>query len=111
MPRRSLSPCAAPGCPELTRDRRCPNHAPDSRTPDTRTSAAARGYDRHWRRKRDAQLTREPICRTCLAEGRGPQPATQVDHITPKRDGGTDASDNLQSLCATCHSRKTQAGR
>ena len=33
--------------------------------------------------------------------------AIHVDHIRPRRDGGSDAEDNLQSLCHSCHSKKT----
>lgn len=32
-----------------------------------------------------------------------------VDHIIPKSQGGTDARENLQLLCPTCHRRKTIA--
>lgn len=32
---------------------------------------------------------------------------TQVDHITPRSAGGLDSFENLQNLCASCHSRKT----
>jgi hypothetical protein len=35
--------------------------------------------------------------------------AAHVDHITPKARGGSDLLDNLQTLCATCHQRKTNA--
>jgi 5-methylcytosine-specific restriction endonuclease McrA len=28
-----------------------------------------------------------------------------VDHIVPKRQGGTDEVTNLRTLCASCHSR------
>ena len=34
-------------------------------------------------------------------------PATQVDHIKPKADGGTDEHANLQSICTDCHKIKT----
>ena len=54
---------------------------------------------------RPEQLEREPLCRTCGA------PATCVDHIVPARGDRqlqTDP-DNLQSLCAPCHGRKTRA--
>ena len=34
--------------------------------------------------------------------------ATEVDHITNIRQGGTNYSDNLQAVCHTCHKRKTQ---
>jgi 5-methylcytosine-specific restriction protein A len=61
-----------------------------------------------WRRLRRMQLAAEPWCRHCMARGTF-APATQVDHIIDRRvrpDLALDAA-NLQSLCATCHSRKT----
>ena len=30
-----------------------------------------------------------------------------VDHITPLAEGGTHDPDNLQTLCTSCHGRKT----
>lgn len=36
-------------------------------------------------------------------------PATEVDHITPKAEGGTDDRSNLQGLCTDCHKAKTKA--
>lgn len=30
-----------------------------------------------------------------------------VDHVTPLADGGADAPDNMQALCAECHGDKT----
>jgi 5-methylcytosine-specific restriction endonuclease McrA len=33
--------------------------------------------------------------------------AKYVDHIRPRKQGGDDSWDNLQSLCPSCHSRKT----
>lgn len=33
--------------------------------------------------------------------------AVSVDHIQPRRAGGSDEHANLQSLCHACHSRKT----
>jgi 5-methylcytosine-specific restriction endonuclease McrA len=33
--------------------------------------------------------------------------ATEVDHIKPKAQGGTDESENVQGLCHQCHSIKT----
>lgn len=52
-------------------------------------------------------LTRDLFkCQTCgvLVMGKG---EAHVDHIVPKVDGGTDDMENLQTLCRSCHSRKT----
>jgi 5-methylcytosine-specific restriction endonuclease McrA len=50
--------------------------------------------------------TEEPLCRHCAVKGHV-TPATCVDHITPRRDGGKDEWDNTQSLCDDCHKAKT----
>jgi len=77
-----------------------------SRSPEMRPSAAKRGYGRRWRRLREMQLNREPLCRVCLEMG-FETPATDVDHIVPIRDGGRNSLENLQSLCHLHHSQKT----
>lgn len=62
-----------------------------------------------WRKFRKAKLTENPLCRYCL-EMEPPRytAATVLDHITPIREGGAEwDSDNLQSLCATCHNKKS----
>jgi 5-methylcytosine-specific restriction protein A len=64
--------------------------------------------NRRWRAIRQAQLDAYPLCRICLEHGQTTI-ATQVDHILRLKQGGTNANANLQSLCASCHSRKTQA--
>ena len=67
-------------------------------------------YDGVWRRLRRQHLAREPLCRHCLAKGRLTE-AQHVDHVTPVKDAPDrrlDAS-NLQSLCRSCHSKKTAA--
>lgn len=33
--------------------------------------------------------------------------AYEVDHITPRKDGGSDDRSNLQSLCDPCHKLKS----
>jgi 5-methylcytosine-specific restriction protein A len=78
---------------------RCPEcaSAKDAR----RGSRHARGYGGDWTRIRAAHLEAEPWCRECGAE------ATDVDHIVPRAEGGTDDDANLQSLCHRHHSRKT----
>ena len=56
------------------------------------------------------QLLKEPFCRSCARQGRRIR-ATDVDHITPHRgDWALFVNpNNLQSLCHSCHSRKTAA--
>lgn len=74
-----------------------------------RGSAASRGYDRRWQKKRRAFLREHPLCVACERAGLTVA-ATDVDHIKPKRDGGTDDPENLQALCHACHSKKTASG-
>lgn len=61
-----------------------------------------------WLDARARQLGREPMCRVCSSVGLV-EVAVEVDHVKPHRgdrrlffDGA-----NLQSLCHSCHSRKT----
>ena len=78
------------------------------RAPDPRESASRRGYGSNWRRLRKLVLARDCyLCQLCL------QPAgksAHVDHVVPKSRGGKDSLDNLQTLCAGCHGRKTRRG-
>lgn len=82
-----------------------PHHV-GMRAPDTRPCAAARGYDRRWRKVRLEYLRANPLCVHCLEAG-CTTPATDVDHIVALAKGGPDALGNYQSLCGPCHSRKT----
>lgn len=64
-----------------------------------------------WRKLRAEQLRRQPLCECCLAQGRH-TPAHVVDHIRPVNQGGAPLDlENLQSLCAACHNRKSGAER
>lgn len=77
------------------------------------TSRHERGYGLEWERLRLRILERDCYlcqCRHCKAEGRTTL-ATQVDHIKPKADGGTDDPLNLQAIAADCHKRKTMEER
>lgn len=111
MPTRPGRTCTAtPGCVGIVRNGRCgvcgPRRAAQQQYDHQRGSASARGYDRRWQQLRLMILRNSPLCVDCLAEGRTTL-ATEVDHITPKRDGGADAEENLQPLCKPHHSRKT----
>lgn len=73
---------------------------------EDRPSAARRGYGWKWAKLRRSFLTRHPLCVDCTRRDIV-EPATEVDHIRPLRDGGTNDWSNLQPLCKSCHSRKT----
>lgn len=69
---------------------------------DGRPSSAARGYDATWQRARLMWLRANPLCAMCGMS------ASCVDHIVPLAAGGERLDDsNFQSLCTSCHSRKT----
>jgi len=57
-----------------------------------------------WKKRRRAQLLREPLCKFCLARG-VVVPATVVDHV--KRHRGNNWNEFItapvQSLCKPCH--------
>lgn len=101
MPVAPPTRCPTPGCGTLTHGGPCPEH---QRKPwATRSKHWAGGSTRAWRKTRAQQLTREPNCRDCG------NPATQVDHIVERADGGAlHDPRNLQSLCTPCHLAKTQ---
>ena len=79
---------------------------PQPRGPDTRESAAGRGYDRRWRRLRAMWLRRHPLCQACADEGRV-TPAELVHHVVAIEDGGARLDQaNLESLCRRHHEAK-----
>lgn len=72
-----------------------------------RGSPASRGYGPKWRQLRRWYLKRHPLCADPFNEHMLPTMATVVDHIVPRRQGGSDDLKNLQPLCAGCHNKKT----
>lgn len=46
-------------------------------------------------------LSEQPLCAVCGA------PATEVHHIVPVSQGGTNVRENLVALCHACHARIT----
>jgi len=108
MPTKAQTLCYRPGCNGFVDNDVCSVCGPrkQRRRPDKRGSAHSRGYGNTWRKLRIMVLNEQPLCEDCL--GRGiVEPATDVDHITPKVQGGRNIRSNLQALCHSCHSRKT----
>jgi 5-methylcytosine-specific restriction enzyme A len=70
-----------------------------------RGSPSQRGYGRPWQRLRQMALERDHY--RCVRCGRSVDASAPVDHIRAKAKGGADRLDNLETLCASCHSRKT----
>lgn len=76
----------------------------------SKESRHARGYGTGWDKLRLVILRRDNYlchCPDCLGGEKRLTPATEVDHITPKAKGGTDAEDNLRAVNSECHKRLT----
>lgn len=59
------------------------------------------GSTSHWRKLREIVIRRDGgACQACGQEGK------HVDHIVPRRLGGTDELSNLQLLCVQCNLSK-----
>lgn len=105
-----LRKCKHPGCRMVTSEGYCPAHKPKT----VRRESASWHYlytdPRYgWAKRRSDQLIVEPFCRECARHGLR-VPATDVDHVTPHRgDIVLFMKGKLQSLCKSCHSRKTAA--
>ncbi len=108
-----LRPCRYPGCYALVPDGYCQAHQPQR---IERRSDAAKEYRKLYNTKlwkerlRPGQLLREPFCRECAKHGLRAM-ATDADHIVDHKGDLALFSDpeNLESLCHTCHSKKTAA--
>lgn len=78
---------------------------------ENRGTRHQRGYTNDWLRARLRHLAKEPFCRACALAERSTVVATEVDHIVPHRGNKRlfwDAT-NWQSLCKSCHSRKSRS--
>lgn len=114
MPSAIPRACRKRGCPKTTTDRSgyCDEHRNEGWQQHQRGQTRhQRGYGSKWDGIRARILKRDRhICQECLRNGR-PVPAATVDHIKPKAHGGTDEDRNLESLCYSCHYRKTAKER
>lgn len=75
----------------------------------TFTTATVRTRGWAWEQIRKRIFTRDcGLCQPSLRRGLT-VPATEVDHIVPLAQGGTDADSNLQSISSEPHKAKTAA--
>ncbi|WP_270422732.1 HNH endonuclease [Citrobacter portucalensis] len=114
MPPRTPKACRIRGCRNTTIDPSgcCDQHKGEGwRQYKPGQTRQQRGYGRKWDSIRPRILNRDKgLCQECLKQGIAKQ-ASCVDHIKPKAQGGTDDDSNLQSLCWSCHARKTATDR
>ena len=114
-----LKKCTFGGCPQTVmvedNDRnppRCPRHAkkftPKKIYHDHHYHRARYFYGTsQWKNLREQYINAHPLCERCedqgyIVEGR------EVDHIVEIEDGGDKTDpDNLQTLCVSCHRKKT----
>lgn len=103
-----MTVCPVPNCPEITEAGRCAAHkVTTSGTPGYGTSA----WQRTAKRVRDRAATCECALDHCLHDGPCAREPRYADPVIERKDGGTDAPDNLQALCAPCHGIKTHRER
>lgn len=110
MAMKPLRPCRHPGCGVLVSGGYCAAHQPpkkDRRSVEAQAWRWMYGTD-VWERLRGDQLLAEPFCRECGRRGVR-RYATDVDHIRDHKGDWALFTDpgNLESLCHSCHSRKT----
>lgn len=107
MPRKPKRPCSHPGCPNLTEERFCEEHAKlvnQNYEKYERNSQTKRRYGRAWKRIRDRYVALHPFCELCYEKGILVE-TEEVHHKKKLSDGGTHDKENLIALCKSCHSR------
>ena len=111
MARKPKVACTFKGCSNLVEAGNgglCPEHTKKRHKWDNRNRNDADVVKIYstaaWRKVRRLALQRDSgWCVMC-----GERPADVVDHIRELKDGGAPyALDNLQSLCNSCHAKKT----
>ncbi|MDR5611532.1 MAG: HNH endonuclease signature motif containing protein [Arsenophonus sp.] len=114
MPPRIPRACRKPGCAKTTTERSgyCEVHRHQGwKNYQQGKSRHQRGYGTKWDKLRATILQRDKyLCQICL-RNRLATAAKTVDHIIAKAHGGTDIESNLQSLCWSCHRKKTATER
>ena len=115
MPHKPKRPCRYSGCSNLTVDSSgyCNVHKPlvirqrnNFFNKFCRPYKNSERYGYQWRKLRNCFLASNPLCEMCKQEGKFTE-ATEVHHVKPLADGGTNNFENLMPLCKPCHSKIT----
>lgn len=108
MPSNAL--CSMLGCkePHAVRSSLCSKHGGSKADTVERKASNGMYQTALWRGIRARQLSKQPLCASCLCSGRVSE-AAHVDHVFPWNKIGKHAfaANLFQSLCHECHSVKT----
>lgn len=88
-------------CPTLIPSgSRCPQHQ--------RAHLQRRGRSGYARQQANARILERDqyLCRLCFSAT-----ATEVDHVVPLYQGGSDSDANKRAVCGPCHKSKSRAER
>lgn len=102
-PRKPLTRCTEPHCPNPVVKGKCAEHQRPSWTQRSRWQPSSNTKRR--KRTRQAVMQRDQgLCYVCGQSG-----ATQMDHITPLHLGGSEYDmDNLGAIHSGCHEMKSR---
>ena len=106
------SKCSALGCtnPRSRYNTLCLEHGGRNSYNHTekRIEANAKYNTKQWRKLREIQLSKHPLCLSCLSDGRIVE-AQHIDHVFPWAHYGSEAFHRniFQSLCQPCHAYKS----
>ena len=103
--------CACPRCSKIVRTKYCDDHKhiQSDVSRETRGTTSEQGYGTAWQKIRKIHLLNHPLCEDCKTTGIV-KPATEAHHKLELSKGGTSEDENLQSLCKSCHSKRTRSG-
>lgn len=113
MPSKPARPCMVRSCPNRIKGdiAYCPKHAhlaPTGWQMKRNTEHQPFYNSRAWRKTSQLYRKQHPLCESGEHDGIA-VPVDVVDHKVPIQDGGEKFDwDNLQSLCHSCHSKKTK---
>jgi 5-methylcytosine-specific restriction protein A len=113
VPTSAKTICPHAGCNRITHGGRCEQHRAQQYQGTSKNRSGDPFYHTAaWHKLRDWKRSVSPLCEACEREGRVVAMA-HVDHVLPRATHPhieLDA-DNTQSLCESCHNKKTACER